>query len=232
MLARASGSSACPTGSRCAGCTAPTSGTLVLELPEGSRVEYQLEVRRGEHYERFNDPLNPKRSHSPVGSSSVCFARGYETPDWCCPDPEARPGELHDLVRAQPGAAARLHGDALPARAVPPTARYPLLVVHDGGDFLQYAATKTVLDNLIHRLDVAEIVVAFTAPRGPAGRVRRTRRRTPGFLTHELVPQLEAELPLRRASRPGAACWARASARVAALSRGRTGRRTPTGRCC
>ena len=48
---------------------------LVLELPEGSRVEYQIEIRRGEHYERFNDPLNEKRSHSPMGSSSVCFAR-------------------------------------------------------------------------------------------------------------------------------------------------------------
>ena len=67
---------------------------LVLELPEGSRVEYQIEIRRGEHYERFNDPLNPRFSHSPVGSSSVCFGVGYETPDWVHHDPEARPGEL------------------------------------------------------------------------------------------------------------------------------------------
>ena len=44
---------------------------LVLELPKGSRVEYQIEIRRGDHYERFNDPLNEKRSHSPMGSSSV-----------------------------------------------------------------------------------------------------------------------------------------------------------------
>ena len=46
-------------------------------LPEGSRVEYQLELRRGEHYERFNDPLNPRVAHSPMGSSSVCAAVGY-----------------------------------------------------------------------------------------------------------------------------------------------------------
>ena len=43
--------------------------SVVLELPEGSRVEYQLEIRRGETFERINDPLNPHRSHSPVGSS-------------------------------------------------------------------------------------------------------------------------------------------------------------------
>ena len=52
----------------------------VLELPDGSRVEYQLEVVRGGHRERINDPLNPRVAHSPVGSSSVCYARGHEMP--------------------------------------------------------------------------------------------------------------------------------------------------------
>src|SRR3954451_17903903 len=41
---------------------------LVLELPAGSRVEYQVETRRGSGYERFNDPLNHNLSHSPIGS--------------------------------------------------------------------------------------------------------------------------------------------------------------------
>ena len=54
----------------------------VLELPEGSRVEYQLEVARGGQRERINDPLNPRLAHSPVGSSSVCYAYGHEIPDW------------------------------------------------------------------------------------------------------------------------------------------------------
>ena len=71
---------------------------LVLELPEGSRVEYQLEVARGGHRERINDPLNPRLAHSPVGSSSVCYAHGYQIPDWTRPDPEARPGSLVDMV--------------------------------------------------------------------------------------------------------------------------------------
>jgi enterochelin esterase-like enzyme len=33
-----------------------------------------------------------------------------------------------------------------------PDARYPLLIVHDGGDYLDYASMKIVLDNLIHDL--------------------------------------------------------------------------------
>ena len=66
-------------------------------------------------------------------------------------DPEARPGELVETT--VPSRA--LHRDArvtlyLPAR-YRRTAVYPLLVVHDGGDYLQYAAAKTVLDNLITR---------------------------------------------------------------------------------
>src|SRR4029453_14173981 len=42
---------------------------IVLKVPEGSRINYQIEVRRGDDLERFNDPLNPKLSHSPFGAS-------------------------------------------------------------------------------------------------------------------------------------------------------------------
>ena len=96
---------------------------LVLELPEGSRVNYQLEVRRGDHVERFNDPLNPKLSYSPVGTSSVCFGHGYETPEWTEHDPTARPGHARGDRGAEPGPAARLPGDRVPAGAVPPHRR-------------------------------------------------------------------------------------------------------------
>ena len=168
---------------------------LVLELPEGSRIEYQIEIRRGDLHERFNDPLNPKRSHSPVGSSSVCFAHGYTTPDWVLPDPEARPGELGDLV--VPSRALRRDCVVtlyLPAR-FRRTATYPLLVVHDGGDFLRYAAAKTVLDNLIHRLDVAATIVAFVHPGERLAEYANSSAHA-RYLTNELLPRLEVELPL------------------------------------
>src|SRR3954453_3360462 len=32
----------------------------VVEIPPDSRVEYQFELRRGDHWERFNDPHNPR----------------------------------------------------------------------------------------------------------------------------------------------------------------------------
>jgi enterochelin esterase family protein len=189
---------------------------VVIELPEGSRFEYQLEVRHGEHGEQINDPLNPHRSHSPVGSSSVCFARGYETPEWTEPDPDARPGALVDLI--VPSRALRRDTQLsvyLPAR-FRRSASYPLLIVHDGGDYLGYAAAKTVLDNLIHRLDVAETVVAFINPGDRLTEYANSAAHA-RYLTAELVPRLEADFPL--AATPSARCLMGASfGAVAALS--------------
>jgi enterochelin esterase-like enzyme len=189
---------------------------VVLELPEGSRVEYQLEVACGGQRERINDPLNPWLAHSPVGSSSVCYAYGHEIPDWTVFDPEARAGSLVDMV--VPSRALRRDCQVtlyLPAR-FRRTARYPLLIVHDGGDYLTYASAKTVLDNLIHRLDVAEIVGVFVYPGDRLAEYANSAAHA-RYLTAELLPRLEAELPL--AGRPSGRCLMGASfGAVAALS--------------
>ena len=152
-------------------------------------------MARGGHRERVNDPLNPRLAHSPVGSSSVCYAHGHEIPDWTRPDLRSAARIAGRPGGAQPGAAPRLPGDALPAGRFRRTARYPLLIVHDGGDYLTYAAAKTVLDNLIHRLDVAEIVAAFTYPGDRLAEYANSAAHA-RFLTAELLPRLEAELPL------------------------------------
>jgi enterochelin esterase-like enzyme len=188
----------------------------VVELPAGSRVEYQLEVAHGEQRERINDPLNPRVAHSPVGSSSVCYASGYEVPDWTRPDPEARAGSLIDLK--VPSRALRRDCAVtlyLPAR-LQRSARYPLLIVHDGGDYLAYASARTVLDNLIHRLDVAEIIVAFISPGERLTEYANSAAHA-RYLAAELVPRLEAEFPL--AATPDSRCLMGASfGAVASLS--------------
>jgi enterochelin esterase-like enzyme len=178
----------------------------VMELPEGSRVEYQLELVRGGNRERINDPLNPHLAHSPVGSSSVCYAYGHVIPDWTTFDPEARAGSLVDMV--VPSRALRRNTQVtlyLPARfrRTSPSTRYPLLIVHDGGDYLGYASAKTVLDNLIHRFDVAEIVAAFVYPGDRLAEYANSAAHA-RYLTAELVPRLEAELPL--AAKPSGRC--------------------------
>jgi enterochelin esterase-like enzyme len=195
---------------------------VILEVPEGSRIEYQLEVRRAGRVECHNDPLNPKLSYSPVGCSSVCFGPGYVTPDWTVPDPAAPPGQLTDLV-VQSSALGR---DCQVTLYLPagfrPTGSYPLLVVHDGGDFLRYAAAKTVLDNLIHRRTTAETVVAFLHPGDRLTEYADSAEHAE-FVTRELLPLLESELPL--GCEPAARCLLGSSfGAVAALA---TARRYP-----
>jgi hypothetical protein len=189
---------------------------VVVELPEGCRIEYQLEVAHDGQSERINDPLNRRLAHSPLGSSSVCYARGYEVPEWTQPDPASRTGSLVDLV--VPSRALRRDCQVklyLPAR-FRRIARYPLLIIHDGGDYLRYASATTVLDNLIHRLDVAETLVAFVSPGDRVVEYANSAAHA-RYLTAELVPQLEAEFPL--ATVPAARCLTGASfGAVAALS--------------
>jgi enterochelin esterase-like enzyme len=165
-------------------------------MPEGSRVEYQFEIVRGDHRESYvNDPLNPKLAHGPFGASSVCAATGYVVPDWTLPDPEARPGEIVEHSLASKALRRQVsYSVYVPAR-FRRVIRYPLLVVHDGNDYLDYAAAKTVLDNLIHRNEVAAMIVAFIPP---GNRLVEYANHAPHarFVARELVPHLTETYPL------------------------------------
>src|SRR4029453_8420165 len=169
---------------------------VTIELPERSRVEYQFEVVRGDVREEYlNDPLNPRGARGPLGSQSVAAASGYLVPPWTLPDPESRPGTL-DSISLRSKALRREQWFRLyrPAR-FRELRRYPLLIVHDGDDYLNYAAAKTVLDNLIHRGEVAPLVAAFVPP---GNRLVEYANYAPHarFIARELVPFLTEELPL------------------------------------
>jgi enterochelin esterase family protein len=168
---------------------------LALELPEGSRVEYKIDVVRNNRHRWIRDPLNILRAHDPFGSNSVCHGFGYETPDWTRQDPAARPGTLEER-----SIESRAFGETRPVRLyLPPrfreTRRYPLLVVHDGSDYLRYSSLGTVLDNLIFRLEIAPLVVALLDPVDRLVEYADDERHA-RFVVDELIPQLEATLPL------------------------------------
>ena len=168
---------------------------LVLELPERSHVQYKLNIIRGQDHQWILDPLNPQIARDPFGANSVCRTVGTQRPDWTFEDPEARPGEIYQMeIESRAFGERREFLLYLPAR-YRRTRRYPLLVVHDGHDYLRYSNLKTVLDNLIHRLEVAPMIVALTSSRD---RLREYPDHPPHaqFLTEELVPHLEERYPL------------------------------------
>jgi enterochelin esterase family protein len=167
---------------------------LTLQLPPGSRVEYKLEVVRGGHGEWIQDPLNQNRARDPFGANSVAHGTGYEIPRWIQHDPTATKGRLDELTIESKTFGRRGFGVYVPSR-FQPSRRYPLLVVHDGHDYLRYASMGTILDNLIDRLEISECVVAFTSSPDRLHEYADDERHA-RYLTEELVPFLERVFPL------------------------------------
>ena len=168
---------------------------ITIELPEQSRIEYKFEVVRGSQRELVLDPLNDILAHNPFGANSVCQGYRYERPDWTEHDEEAREGSIELVeVESKVFRERREVQVYLPAR-FRKNRRYPLLVVHDGQDYLHFAALKTVLDNLIHRLEIPQMIVAMTYS---PDRLKEYAGSDPhaNFLANEMLPLLADKFPL------------------------------------
>ena len=167
---------------------------LRFALPAESRFEYKFEVQRGGATEWITDPLNPNRAADPFGANSVCQGFGYLPPEWTLPDEGARAGSFDEFAldtRELGRRAVRLY---LPAR-LRRSRRYPLLVLHDGTDYVRYAQLKVVLDNLIHRLEIPPLIVALTdSPDRIHEYVGLDAHAD--FLVRELIPAVGARVPL------------------------------------
>ena len=176
---------------------------LVLEFPPKSRVEYKLEVHRGGGSQWIEDPLNPNRARDPFGANSVVHGEGYAVPSWSHHDPISRPGLLESFTFHSRALGGQRHGHIyLPAR-FRKSRLYPLLVVHDGSDYLKYTGMKNILDNLIHRLEIPDCIVAFVDSPDSLREYGDDERHA-RFLTEELIPDLNRRLPLL--DRPSARC--------------------------
>jgi enterochelin esterase family protein len=162
---------------------------LPLDLPRRARVEYKLEVVREGRGRWTQDPRNPRRAYDPFGSNSVCPASSYEDPEWTTADGHARKGTMQEgSLHSEQWGGERHYRVYVPygARA---GKRYPLLLVHDGDDYLRFAGMETVLDNLIHRHEVAPLLVCFTS--GVARNAEYAANpKQADFLATELLPHL------------------------------------------
>lgn len=167
---------------------------LPLDLPREARFEYKLEVVRGGVGRWMQDPLNARRAHDPFGSNSVCPAASYREPEWVFANPASRQGRIVDgHLHSRVYGGERRFRMYVPAEARPGK-HFPLLIVHDGADFLHYAAMKVVLDNLIHRHEVAPLLVCFTSG-GRRNEEYAANPKQAEFLANELRPHLLTHFP-------------------------------------
>ena len=168
---------------------------VTIELPAGSRIEYKFEIERDGHRELILDPLNDIRAHDPFGANSVCQGAGYRRPQWSLHDPDARAGTIETH---------RMHSNAfgesrdfqvyVPAR-FRRNRRYPLLIVHDGIDYLRFADLKIVLDNLIQSLEIPQMIVALI--QSPDRLIEYSGNdRHAAFVGDDLLPYMHEHFPL------------------------------------
>jgi enterochelin esterase-like enzyme len=169
---------------------------LVVEIPPRSRIEYKFEVRRGGHVSWIQDPLNPHHARDPFGANSVMQGDGYEVPEWARPDPQSRAGTMEQLTLSSRALDSERQVKVyLPAR-FRRTRTYPLLVVHDGSDYLRFSGMQAVLDNLIHKLEIPDLIAVFSDSKDRL----REYAADPGharYLTEELLPEMARRFPLQ-----------------------------------
>lgn len=177
---------------------APVEGTdlwlLRLPVEDGGRFEYKLGIGRHGHEELVNDPRNPARAGDPFGENSVARTLGYERPDWSLRR-GAPAGRIEEIA-----VESRVFGETrgiqiyLPAGHDPARAT-PLLVVHDGSDFVAYADLPVVLDNLIDAGEIPPVIAALVQTRDRLGEYSGSRAHA-RHLVHEVVPAIEARYPV------------------------------------
>jgi enterochelin esterase-like enzyme len=135
---------------------------VTLDLPERSRVEYKVAVTVEGHEDLRPDPLNPSTAPDPFGFNSVVSGPGYAIPEWV--DPDAPHGSLAVSTVRSPGFHAMRRVTAHLPHRYPADAPYPLLVVHDGSDFIRFANLVESLEGLAARRLIRPVVAVMTDP--------------------------------------------------------------------
>ena len=73
--------------------------------------------------------------------------------------------------------------------------RYPLVFVHDGGDYLTYGSMALVLDNLIHWKVIPPVIAAFSWP-GDRLHEYAANPDHADFVVEEALPRIEQAYPI------------------------------------
>ena len=178
----------------------PDTQLWLLRLPvkDEGRFEYKLAVLQGTDEHWILDPLNTAKAGDPFGENSVCKTHGYERPEWSrdlgAPVGEIRPLSITSTVFEE----TRDERVYLPA-GYDPELEYPLVIIHDGEDFVTYAHLRVSLDNLIEAGDIPPIVAALVQTRDRMGEYARGRRHA-RYLVNDLLPELNKQYSLSQKS--------------------------------
>lgn len=162
-----------------------------IDVEDGGRFEYKLGITRHGHEEWIVDPHNPHRAGDPFGENSVCRTFGYERPAWSRQQ-NAPQGRMEAVtVPSSSFGETRQERIYLPA-GYSADETYPLVIFHDGEDFVTYADLQPSLDNLIAAGDIPPVVAVLVQTANRLDEYPRGRRHA-RYLVHELLPAVTAQ---------------------------------------
>jgi enterochelin esterase-like enzyme len=154
---------------------------LSAPAPDVARFEYQFElVARDGSSELVLDPGNPRRASGPWGDKSVWEEPGYERPAWLESAVPAAPEPLtiaSRVLKADLPTLTWSHPDA--------NERSPLLVVHDGPEYVEHSSLVGYLATLPPLRAVLIAPVDRNETYSASARYSRA-------LAEEILPQLPA----------------------------------------
>jgi enterochelin esterase-like enzyme len=160
---------------------------LTFARPEVDRLEYLLGIDGS----FVPDPGNPLRAPGPFGDKSVVEWPEYEPPAW-----------LDSIADAGPVEAVELRCRRLVARVPvllystpePPGPDAPLLVVHDGPEYAEYAALTRFLDAMSWEERIPPLRAALIQP-VDRNETYSASALYAGALVRELLPEITKRAP-------------------------------------
>jgi enterochelin esterase family protein len=132
-----------------------------LFLPAEARIEYRLEIKRGDRFELTLDPGNPEVATNPFGDNSVLVGAQY-------PIRAPRPSigwRLSEFRVQSTAFGVRRHHHLLSPTGIADRELLPLVVLHDGTDYLRHASLEATLGSAIAAGQLPFLRVALVDPR-------------------------------------------------------------------
>jgi len=173
---------------------------LTFRRPEADRLEYLIGIDGS-----FGpDPANDRRVRAPFGPKSVVEWAEYVPPAWL--DSVARAGPIEQLEIRCRRLVARV-AVLLYSTPEPPGADAPLLVVHDGPEYAEYAGLTRFLDAMSRNRRVPPLRAALIPP-VDRNETYSASALYSAALVRELLPELTKHVPHGRRIGVGASLGA------------------------
>lgn len=167
---------------------------LPLHLPATARIEYRLGIKHRGRWHEVTDPTNPADATNPFGTNSVVNGPGYQLPAFLAHSPPWT-GELHEIRVASHVLGGRRHHHLYLPTGFQRGTTLPLLVVHDGNDFLQHASVLSAIDFEVTREASAPMAALLLDPWDRLAEYAASRDHAI-HLVEEVIPHIQRRVGL------------------------------------